>query len=82
MGNIFIAFKKKDPPAFEVRSTANKDLYKSLINTNIDEKIIYLENKIDELDNKLWTLDNNVIANMTVMSADIHSLYKKINTLP
>ena len=67
MGNIF----KPEP-------IKNPDLYKSLIETNLIEKIIYLENKFDELDAKMWSLESNTQANIKVMSKDIHSLYEKI----
>tara|TARA_R110002153_G_scaffold245972_1_gene401545 strand:+ start:167 stop:376 length:210 start_codon:yes stop_codon:yes gene_type:complete len=67
MGNIF----KPEP-------IKNHDLYKSLIQTNLIEKLIYLENKFDELDAKMWSLESNTQANIKVMSKDIHTLYEKI----
>ena len=70
MGNIFE--RKKDP-------IKNKDLYKSLLETNINERLLYLEDKIDNIDAMLWTLDTNTTANFTVMSSDIHRLYERIN---
>jgi len=71
MGNIFEKIKK-DP-------VKNKDLYKSLLETNINERLLYLEDKIDNIDAMLWTLDTNTTANFTVMSSDIHRLYERIN---
>ena len=69
MGNIF------EKP----RNIKNKDLYKSLIETNLTERLLYIENKIDNLDAKVWSLEANTQANLKVMSADIHTLHEKIN---
>ena len=65
MGNIF------EKP----RNIKNKDLYKSLIETNLTERLLYIENKIDNLDAKVWALEANTQANLKVMSADIHDLH-------
>ena len=70
MGNIF------EKP----RNIKNKDLYKSLIETNLTERLLYLENKIDNLDAKVWALEGNTEANLKVMSADIHDLHVRIKT--
>ncbi len=68
MGNVFEKTKKIN----------NKDLYKSLIETNLNERLMYLENKIDNLDAKIWALEGNTEANLKVMSADIHTLHLKL----
>tara|TARA_R110001606_G_scaffold232898_2_gene380330 strand:+ start:11195 stop:11422 length:228 start_codon:yes stop_codon:yes gene_type:complete len=71
MGNIFIKKIKK-------KNNDNKDLYKSLIGTNINEKIIYLETKLDNLDNDFYVFQENTKANIFIMSKDIHILYDRI----
>jgi len=68
MGNVFEKTKKIN----------NKDLYKSLIETNLNERLMYLENKIDNLDAKIWALEGNTEANLKVMSSDIHTLHLKL----
>lgn len=67
MGNIF----KHEP-------IKNDTLYRSLLETQLIERVDYLENKLDELDAKLWSLESNTQANIKVMSKDIHTLYEKI----
>ena len=67
MGNIF----KTEP-------IKNNDLYKSLIETNIIEKLIYLENKVDNLDAAIWSLESKTQANIKVISKDIHTIHHKI----
>lgn len=67
MGNIF----KTEP-------IKNHDLYKSLIESDIIQKLNYLENKIDELDAKIWALESKTQANIKVLSKDIHTIHHKI----
>ena len=71
MGNIFIKKKK-------VFNDKTKDLYKSLLHTNINEKISYLENKLDNLDDQFYSFRSNTNANLQVISNDIHLLYDRI----
>ena len=56
----------------------NDTLYRSLIESNIIERLIYLENKLDDLDAKVWSLEAKTQANIKVLSKDIHTLYEKI----
>ena len=57
----------------------NDTLYRSLIESNIIERLIYLENKLDDLDAKVWSLEAKTQANIKVLSKDIHTLYEKSN---
>ena len=67
MGNIF----KPEP-------IKNDTLYRSLIESNLIERLIYLENKLDNLDAQIWSLEAKTQANIKVISKDIHTLYEKI----
>jgi hypothetical protein len=69
MGNVFI--KKKN-------TNENKELYRSLLHTNINEKMSYIDEKVDFLDNKLHVLEQHTKANILVISNDIHLLYDRI----
>lgn len=66
MGNAFVKNKK------------NNELYKSLLETNINEKIIYLDEKLDRLDDKIHVLEQHTKANLIVISNDIHLLYDRL----
>ena len=67
MGNIF----KAEP-------IKNDTLYRSLLETQLIERVDYLENKLDNLDAQIWSLESKTQANIKVMSKDIHTLYEKI----
>lgn len=54
------------------------DLYKDLMISNLNEKIIDLTEKIDFVDDKIHLLEQNTKANLIVISNDIHLLYEKI----
>jgi hypothetical protein len=71
MGNIFIKKKK---------NIKNEDLYKSLLSTNLGEKMIYLETKLDNLDEDFYSFRNKTDANLQVMSKDIHTIFMKMPT--
>tara|TARA_R110002126_G_scaffold291307_1_gene451613 strand:- start:794 stop:1087 length:294 start_codon:yes stop_codon:yes gene_type:complete len=71
MGNVFIKKRK-------VFNNENTDLYKSLLKTNINEKLIYLEEKLDRLDDKIYVLEQHTKANLIVISNDIHLLYDRL----
>ena len=68
MGNIFERRKK-------VFNNQNKELYRSLLHNNINEKLSYLEQKLDNLDNDFLIFRSNTDANLKVISSDIHLLY-------
>ena len=68
MGNMFTTRKKEF-------NNKNKELYKSLLHTNINEKLTYIENKLDNLDNDFMVFRCNTDANLKVISSDIHLLY-------
>ena len=68
MGNIFIKRRKEF-------NNKNKELYRSLLHTNINEKLSYLEQKLDNLDNDFLKFRCNTDANLKVISSDIHLLY-------
>mgnify|MGYP003628490574 CR=1 FL=1 len=68
MGNMFNKRRK-------YFNNDNTDLYKSLLHTNINEKITYIENKLDNLDNDFMVFKCNTEANLKVISSDIHLLY-------
>ena len=65
MGNIFI--KKKE-----------ETLTQSLLRINIQDKLIYLDEKLDYVDNKIHVLEQHTKANILVISNDIHLLYDRI----
>ena len=69
MGNIFL------------KSTAhsNNKLFKSLIETNLEERIRYLEEKLENLDNDFFVFRGNTNANIQVMSKDITYLGRNHN---
>ena len=70
MGNIFVK---------KVRRKINNDeLYTSLLGCNINEKLIYLETKLENLDNDFYVNRDNVNANLKIISADVHLLYKRL----
>jgi len=72
MGNMFL--KKTN-----FFNNDNKDLYSSLLHTNINERINYIEDKLDNLDNDFYVFRDNTNANIKVISKDIHLLYTKKN---
>ena len=56
----------------------NKDLTKSMLQDNIEERLLYIENKIDILDAHIWKLEGNTKANLEVISSDLNDLYSQI----
>ena len=72
MGNIFLKATTKSA------TNANKSLNRSLLHSELIEKIIYLENKVDILDDKVFILEANTKANLEVMSADLHDLHQRL----
>tara|TARA_R110000787_G_scaffold229955_1_gene337483 strand:+ start:490 stop:753 length:264 start_codon:yes stop_codon:yes gene_type:complete len=64
MGNVFV--KKEN------------DMYKDLIQSNLNEKIIDLTEKIDFVDDKIHLLEQHTKANLIVISNDVHILYEKL----
>tara|TARA_R110000765_G_scaffold7374_2_gene24080 strand:+ start:454 stop:669 length:216 start_codon:yes stop_codon:yes gene_type:complete len=71
MGNIFIKKKK---------NIKNEDLYKSLLYSNLGERIVYIENKLDNLDEDFYVFRGRTDANLQVMSKDIHAMFIKLPT--
>tara|TARA_R110000823_G_C15583049_1_gene463286 strand:- start:252 stop:467 length:216 start_codon:yes stop_codon:yes gene_type:complete len=71
MGNIFIKKKK---------NIKNEDLYKSLLYSNLGERIVYIENKLDNLDEDFYVFRGKTDANLQVMSKDIHAMFMKLPT--
>tara|TARA_R110002126_G_scaffold41075_1_gene119933 strand:- start:769 stop:990 length:222 start_codon:yes stop_codon:yes gene_type:complete len=67
MGNIFNKNKNIN----------NDDLYQSLLKTNLEAKLCYLENKLDNLDNDFYVFRTNTNANIKVISKDINVLFLK-----
>ena len=67
MGNIFNKNKNIN----------NDDLYQSLLKTNLEVKLSYLENKLDNLDNDFYVFRSNTNANIKVISKDINALFLK-----
>ena len=49
----------------------NNDLDKSLIQTDLIERIVYLEDKIDNLDAKIWSFESKCESNF-------NSVYRKL----
>tara|TARA_R110001592_G_scaffold198879_1_gene447280 strand:- start:2836 stop:3045 length:210 start_codon:yes stop_codon:yes gene_type:complete len=49
----------------------NNDLDKSLIQTDLIERIVYLEDKIDNLDAKIWSFESKTESNF-------NSVYRKL----
>jgi len=45
----------------------NDDLTKSLIEKNLNERIIYLEDKIDNLDAKVWSFESKTESNFNTI---------------
>ena len=68
MGNIFIKKRK-------VFNNENTELYRSLLHSNINEKLSYIEQKLDNLDDDFMVFRTNTDANLKVISSDIHLLY-------
>ena len=66
MGNIFLKSK--------TNHKIINDLHQSLIITNLEERVRYLEDKLDNLDNDFYTFRGKTNANIKVMSQDIHIL--------
>ena len=64
MGNIFIKKKK-------VFNHESKDLYKSLLHTNLNEKLNYIEEKLENLDNDFYVFRSNTDANLKIISSDL-----------
>ena len=73
MGNIFVGHKTKS-----ANNATNSDLNKSLLHSELIEKIIYLESKIDMLDDKVYVLEGNTQANLKVLSSDVHQLHQRL----
>ncbi len=71
MGNIFIKKKK---------NIKNEDLYKSLLYSNLGERLVYIENKLDNLDEDFYVFRGKTDANLQVMSKDIHAMFIKLPT--
>mgnify|MGYP003658107523 CR=1 FL=1 len=71
MGNIFIKKKK---------NIKNEDLYKSLLYSNLGERIVYIENKLDNLDEDFYVFRGRTDANLQVISKDIHAMFIKLPT--
>jgi hypothetical protein len=72
MGNIFLKATTKSA------TNANNSLNRSLLHSELIEKIIYLENKVDMLDDKVFILEQHTKANLEVMSSDIHQLHQRL----
>ena len=49
----------------------NEDLNKSLIESSLVERIVYLEEKIDNLDAKVWSFESKTESNF-------NTIYKKL----
>ena len=71
MGNIFIKKKK---------NIKNEDIYKSLLYSNLVERLVYIENKLDNLDEDFYVFRGKTDANLQVMSKDIHAMFIKLPT--
>jgi hypothetical protein len=65
MGNYLL---KKSPTNLN-----NNDLNKSLLQSDLIQRIIYLEDKIDNLDAKLWTFESKTESNFYAINKKIKS---------
>ena len=72
MGNIFLKATTKSA------TNANKSLNRSLLHSELIEKIIYLEDKLDNLDNDFYVYREITNANIKIMSADLHDLHQRL----
>ena len=73
MGNMFIKIKNQN--------SKPNSLSRSLLSTNLEEKINYLNDKLDMLDDKIWSIESNTQTNFKLISNDLHVLNKKINEI-
>ena len=72
MGNVFLKARTKSA------TNATNSLNRSLLHSELIEKINYLENKIDMLDDKVYVLEGNTQANLKVLSSDVHQLHQRL----
>ena len=72
MGNVFIKSKTKSA------TNANNSLNRSLLHSELIEKINYLESKLDNLDNDFYVYREITNANIKIMSADLHDLHQRL----
>ena len=73
MGNVFVGHKTKS-----ANNATNSDLNKSLLHSELIEKINYLEEKLDNLDNDFYVYREITNANIKIMSADLHQLHQRL----